>query len=46
MLAQEEAIFQEAVAPAMVEAQLVLNGTGDTVSDAGLEALAKWKLDM
>jgi hypothetical protein len=41
---QEEAIFQETIAPAMAEAEQVLKKTGDKVSDAGLEALARWKL--
>lgn len=46
MLAQELAVYEEAIAPAMVEAQEALKKTGDKVSDAGLEALAKWKLHL
>jgi hypothetical protein len=46
MAAQEEALFQEAIAPAMVEAQEALKKSGDKVSDAGLEALARWKLEL
>lgn len=40
------AVFEEVVAPAMVECQELLKKTGDTVSDQGLELLAKWKLGM
>ncbi|CAB9525420.1 expressed unknown protein [Seminavis robusta] len=43
---QELVVFEEVVAPAMVECQEVLKVSGDSVSDAGLEALAKWKLGM
>lgn len=43
---QEASIFQEVIAPAMAEAENVLSKTGDSVSDAGLEAIARWKLDM
>lgn len=43
---QELAIFEETVAPAMAEASALLKRSKDTVSDAGLEALAKWKLGM
>lgn len=43
---QELAIFQETIAPSMAQAEVLLKKTGDKVSDAGLEALARWKLDM
>ena len=43
---QELAVFEEVVAPAMVECQELLKKTGDKVSDGGLELLAKWKLGM
>ena len=43
---QELHVFEEVVAPAMVEAQELLKASGDTVSPAGLEILAKWKLGM
>lgn len=46
MKEEETAIFQETIAPAMAQAKVLLERTGDTISDAGLEALAKWKLDM
>lgn len=38
------AVYEEVVAPAMVECQEMLAGTGDKVSAEGLELLAKWKL--
>jgi hypothetical protein len=38
-------IFQEAIAPAMAEIEVVLKSTNDKVSNAGLEAIARWKLD-
>jgi len=42
----EMAVFEEVVAPAMVECQELLKKTKDEVSAEGLEALAKWKLGM
>ena len=36
--------FHNHVAPAMYQVQLLLSETGDSVSDAALEALARWKL--
>jgi len=36
--------FKDTVAPSMAEAFNLLKKTGDTVSEDGLEALAKWKL--
>lgn len=39
-------VFEEVVAPAMVECQELLKKTGDNISNDGLEALAKWKLGM
>lgn len=42
----ELAVFQETIAPAMAEVQALLKKTNDKVSDAGLESLARWKLDM
>lgn len=35
--------FEDVIAPAMAVAESLLSKTGDKVSDAGLEALAKWK---
>jgi len=46
MHAEEEAVFQESIAPAMAEAEKILNNVGDKVSHSGLEAIARWKLDM
>ena len=46
MHAQEEAKFAEAIAPAMVEAEQLLKKSKDKVSNEGLEALARWKLDL
>ena len=43
---QEMMVFEEVVAPAMVECQELLKKSGDSVSDQGLELLAKWKLGM
>lgn len=37
--------FENEVAPTMAIAQHVLDGTNDKVSHAGLEALARWKLE-
>ena len=46
MAAHDMEIFQQKIAPAMVEAQEALKKSGDTVSNAGLEALARWKLQL
>ena len=46
MHAEEEAVFQESIAPAMAEAEKILKDTGDKVSHSGLEAIARWKMDM
>ena len=37
----EMAVYEEVVAPAMVECQEILKGAGDSVSTQGLELLAK-----
>jgi hypothetical protein len=37
--------FESVVAPAMLEAELLLKKTGDKISEAGLEAIANWKLN-
>jgi hypothetical protein len=42
---EDAVIFQEAIAPAMAEIQEILKYTDDKVSNAGLEAIARWKLD-
>ena len=43
----EHAVFAETVAPTMAEVSLILENAGDTqISDAGLEAIARWKLGM
>jgi hypothetical protein len=46
MLEAEEKMFREQIAPAMAEAESALKKTGDSVSDAGLEALARWKVGL
>jgi len=46
MKEEEEEMFKEAIAPAMAEAEHVLKASGDSVSDKGLEAIARWKLDL
>ena len=47
MKAHEEEEFKAKVAPAMAQAQALLEASGDTsVSQDGLEALARWKLDL
>jgi len=47
MAVEEEANFAETVAPAMAEAEQVLKDAGVSgISHDGLEALARWKLDM
>ena len=43
--AQEMAIFEETIAPAMAEVQSMLSDD-DKVSNSSLEAIAKWKLEM
>jgi hypothetical protein len=42
----EEKMFREQIAPAMAEAESALKKTRDSVSDAGLEALARWKVGL
>jgi hypothetical protein len=45
MQEQDVQIFAERIAPVMAEAQALLDTTGDTsISVAGIEALARWKL--
>lgn len=47
MKENEEAVFAETIAPTMAEVSLILENSGDKqISDAGLEAIARWKLDM
>lgn len=44
---EEEKLFQEKIAPAMAEAEQVLKLAGDTaISHDGLEAIARWKLNL
>lgn len=35
--------FEDVIVPAMAEAQSLISSTGDNVSEAGLEALGRWK---
>jgi hypothetical protein len=49
MAAQELKHYWETIAPVMAEMQDVLKATGDdagSISNAGLEALARWKLGL
>jgi hypothetical protein len=46
MAEKELVYFRETIAPAMTQAQELLKVSGDNVSDAGLEALARWKLNL
>ena len=46
MAADEEKEFSDKVAPAMAEAEVLLGKSGDSVSQDGLEALARWKLGL
>ena len=41
-LAQYEAVIK----PMMSDVAKILEGTGDSLSDEGLEKLSKWKLDL
>eukprot|EP00526_Cylindrotheca_closterium_P000768 CAMPEP_0113636110 /NCGR_PEP_ID=MMETSP0017_2-20120614/18844_1 /TAXON_ID=2856 /ORGANISM="Cylindrotheca closterium" /LENGTH=93 /DNA_ID=CAMNT_0000546961 /DNA_START=301 /DNA_END=582 /DNA_ORIENTATION=+ /assembly_acc=CAM_ASM_000147 len=41
-----EALHREVVEPVMKDAAKILEETGDSVSDAALENLSKWKLDL
>ena len=43
MHASEEAEFKEKIAPLMAEAEVLLGKSGDSISQDGLEALARWK---
>ena len=43
---KEENLHREVVEPVMADIAKMLEETGDKVSDAGLENLAKWKLDL
>ena len=44
MHADEMKEYEMTVAPAMAQAQSIIDQAGDSVSDASLEALALWKL--
>ena len=46
MAAHEEKEFAETIAPIMAEAELLLENSGESISQDGLEALARWKLAM
>jgi NAD/NADP transhydrogenase alpha subunit len=46
MREEDVIIFQAAIAPAMAAIQVMLKSTNDKVSNAGLEAIARWKLDL
>lgn len=46
MAADEETEFADQIAPVMAEADVLLKKSGDSVSNHGLEALARWKLGL
>ena len=46
MAADEEKEFVEKIAPVMAEAEVLLEKSGDSISQEGLEALAHWKLGL
>lgn len=46
MALKDQEIYQKQIAPAMVEVQELLKKTKDTVSSHGLEAIARWKLNL
>ena len=39
-------VHDEVVSPVMADVEAMLKETGDTVSQEGLEKLAKWKIDL
>lgn len=43
---REEALHKEVLEPVMRDVAKMLEETGDRVSDAALENLSKWKLDL
>jgi hypothetical protein len=43
---RESALHSAVVEPVMEDVAEMLKASGDKVSDAGLETLAKWKLDL
>lgn len=43
---REESLFREVVEPVTKDVAAMLEETGDKVSQEGLEALARWKLDV
>lgn len=43
---QKSALHSAVVEPVMADVTEMLKASGDKVSDAGLETLAKWKLDL
>ena len=46
MASEEEKEFTQKVAPVMAEAEVLLGKSGDSISQNGLEALARWKLGL
>ena len=44
MAAHEEEEFAQKIAPVMAEVEVLLEQSGDSISNDGLEALARWKL--
>lgn len=46
MKAHEEEEYQDVIAPAMAEIEVALQASGDKISHAGLETIARWKLGL
>lgn len=46
MALKDQEVFQKQIAPVMVEVQQLLKKTNDSVSSHGLEAIARWKLNL
>ena len=46
MAVEEEKEFAQTIAPVMAEAQVLLGKTDDSITQSGLEALARWKLGL
>lgn len=46
MALKDQEIFQKQIAPVMVQVQELLKKTNDSVSSHGLEAIARWKLNL
>ena len=45
-MADNKQVYTQQITPVMIEAELLLQKSGNIVSSDGLEALAKWKLGL